>query len=452
MFKGAAFWALFLSVFFGTTVWAGQVTVQPEVIDDVLLNPGIGFTSFMRPDSDPVDGDGWHPATTIAYYRWYWDQIETADGVYNFEVIDQAIAAAERCGQKFSFRIMCADNSYNPVPTCLQSRIPGNLHRDGGFVPDFNSEAFLEYSLRLVQALGQRYDGNPAIDHVDIGTIGVWGEWHIAEVPNAPEVTTATCNRVLEAYRRAFPRTTLIVLINSVDALKRCADMGLGWRADCLGDLGEWATPENGYWNHHKDKYPVNLAAAAAEDNWKREPVIFEICIDVPHCKEKGFSVDEILNYALGYHVSVFNAKSIAVPKEWQPAFESFLKRMGYRLWVSEFTFPETVVRGEAIQVRSVWMNGGVAPPYKHYRIAYRLRPLNGGAILSSVSSIDVGALLPGSWVVEDAFAVPPETVPGAYSLEIAVLDPQVNTPVIRLANSGRRDDGWYPVGTLRVK
>jgi len=65
------------------------VKVLPKEIDDVLINPGIGFTTFQRFNGDDLNaGSGWteglpivyqdfdgdltnknYPQTTIAYFR-----------------------------------------------------------------------------------------------------------------------------------------------------------------------------------------------------------------------------------------------------------------------------------------------------------------------------------------------------------------------------------------------
>src|ERR1039458_1788355 len=70
--------------------------VRPKEIDDVLVNPGIGFTTFQRFNGDELNrGTGWtegypigyqefkaslenknYPMTTIAYFRVYWKFIE----------------------------------------------------------------------------------------------------------------------------------------------------------------------------------------------------------------------------------------------------------------------------------------------------------------------------------------------------------------------------------------
>ena len=71
--------------------------VRPLEIDDVLVNPGMGFTTFQRFNGDPLnEGMGWteghpieyqdfdgdltnedHPMTSLAYFRVNWRFVET---------------------------------------------------------------------------------------------------------------------------------------------------------------------------------------------------------------------------------------------------------------------------------------------------------------------------------------------------------------------------------------
>jgi hypothetical protein len=73
-----------------------KIYVRPVEIDDVLINPGIGFMTFQRFNGDELnEGSGWtegfpieyqefdgnlenknHPQTSIAYHRVYWKFVE----------------------------------------------------------------------------------------------------------------------------------------------------------------------------------------------------------------------------------------------------------------------------------------------------------------------------------------------------------------------------------------
>jgi hypothetical protein len=228
---------------------------------------------------------------------------------------------------------------------------------------------------RLVREFGKRYDGNPNIDHVDIRSLGRWGEWHFSgasSVPGSVDATPETRRLLVDMYLESFTKTPLIMLIGPIDDLRYAVSKGTGWRADCLGDLGLWGPR----WNHMRDRYQQNIDAAGAGDTWKQALVTFESCGVMQTWAYKGYDVEFIFDEALRWHCSVFNNKSSPVPPRWWSATEAFLKRMGYRFVLRSVTHPTTVDAGGALHVETEWDNIGVAPPYRRYFLAWQLTPV----------------------------------------------------------------------------
>src|SRR5438045_9713440 len=85
------------------------VIIRPVEIEDVLVNPEMGIQTFQRSNGDPINpGLRWSeagpsaapepaqgkpdfPESSIAYYRWFWSQLEPKPGEYAWEAIDLAI-------------------------------------------------------------------------------------------------------------------------------------------------------------------------------------------------------------------------------------------------------------------------------------------------------------------------------------------------------------------------
>jgi hypothetical protein len=108
--------------------------------------------------------------------------------------------------------------------------------------------------------------------------------------------------------------------------------------------------------------------------------------------------------------------------------------------------YPAHVARGTMAPVTMWWFNAGVAPVYQPYTLALAI-----GDTLVPLHA-DVTEWLPGDAVVEHPIAVPRELAPGRYPLRVALLDPVTRRPAIRLAITGRQDDGWYQVGEIVVE
>jgi hypothetical protein len=456
--------SVFVIIFIAHCFWLGNATaadrplcepgstiVRPAVIDSVLLNPGMGFETFNRTNDAPADSEGWHPQTTLAYYRWYWAEIEPQEGAFRFDLIDDAIARAAEQGQRLAFRIMPAALETNAVPAWFLAKGAHGVDLGNTFVPDFNDSTYLAAAERIITAIGQRYDGNPSIDHVDVGMMGLWGEWHVTGVQGAPSITLSATWRVVDSYRRAFPRTTLLLPLNTLGGQKRAKGIGIGWRADCLGDCCGDMNPDDPSWNHHEQMYPVVVSNAGIAEQWRVAPVAFEVCWDIPTWHGRGYDVHAILQYALDYHVSILNAKSVAIPESWKPAIEAFQAKMGYRMVIDEVCHPGTVSSDGLFTFKVRWKNVGVAPPYHPYRIAYRLRDNDEAVVWQQTSDVDIRGWVPGARSVIESFTLPRGVSTGAYTLDIAMLDPTDDVPAIRFANAGRRPDGWYPVSSITV-
>ena len=313
-----------------------------------------------------------------------------------------------------------------------------------------------------------RYDGHPDIDHVDLGSVGWWGEWHMSRSTNAPMPTPETQKKIVDAYLDAFQKTPLVMLIGGGDMLKYAVENGAGWRADCLGDMGGFSKT----WCHMRMAYPQRLPQADAIDAWKTAPVAWETCWDMRKWVDEGWSLRFIFNYALALHGSVINNKSAPLPEgeNIRPEVERFLRRLGYRLVLKELKHPKQAKPGEAIKVAMKWQNTGSAPCYRPYRLAYRLSNNNGDTTtivgLETVEKWMPGEIelfteeffeqpadLPPGPIndVAETIRLPDDLKPGDYKLSIAVVGEEDVEPLVQLGIEGRSEDGWYSLSKISV-
>jgi hypothetical protein len=197
-----------------------------------------------------------------------------------------------------------------------------------------------------------------------------------------------------------------------------------------------------------EDYYPQGIINFGMRDAWKKAPISFEVCWVMGKWKNEGWDVDRIIDESLKWHISSFNAKSSAVPKEWEPNVERWIKRMGYRLVLRKFTYPSRVEPNGTISFTSWWDNKGVAPCYKPFRFALRIR----GSEISEIlrTDADLTSWLPGDNLYDSKAFVPAHIDPGEYSLDLAIVDDK-NEPRVRLAIEGRREDGWYRLGGIEI-
>jgi hypothetical protein len=449
------------------------ITIVPEETDEILANPGMGWETFHHTCKQDKNLPSWIPST-VHYARWGWAELEPRQGEINYEFLDNVLKQSRAAGQTLAFRVMCCSTSpghpYHPAwLKNLGGRIIKTRRSDGPAVeiPDLDDPIVLRAHLDLIGRLGRRYDGHPDLDHVDLGSVGWWGEWHMSGALGAKMPTLENQKKVVDAYLAAFKKTPLLMLIGG-EMLKYATEHGTGWRADCLGDMGGFSKT----WCHMRMAYPTLIPRANAGDVWKTAPVAWETCWDIRRWVNEGWSLRFIFNYALALHGSYINNKSAPLPEaaNVRPEIERFLKRLGYRLVLRELRHSPTARVGGNLQLAMKWQDVGSAPCYRPYRLAYRLA--NGrGYEKVVVSKVTVNRWLPGSIElfteeffrqpkdlppgeivrVADVLALPKDMPAGKYVLSLAVVSGESVEPVVRLAIKGRGEDGWYPLSSIQV-
>jgi hypothetical protein len=468
------------------------VVVKPVEIHDVLVNPDIGFMTFQRFNGDALNaGTKWtegfpiqyqpfqgslenkdFPMTSIAYFRIYWRFLEPEKGIYNWEMIDKALQTAHARHQTLMLRIA-------PHGTDAASDVPGWYRRQTGeeFHPapggwqatkgkwliDPENPAYAEEFGGFIRALGNRYDGNPDLDLVDISILAAWGEGAGTNL-----LTDKTRHALIDSYTDSFHKTPLVTQLGDektvaytlsrsyeaagedAAAKRRAASLGderphVGWRADCLGDLGGFSKTVN----LMTDVYPEAIINLGLANAWKTAPVTMEACGVMQDWKNRGWDLQYIIDQSIQWHMSSFNAKSSPVPPAWRAQVNEWLNRMGYRFVLRRFTYPGTVGASRKLAFTSWWENQGDAPAYRRYPFALRLKRGADSAIL--VTDADIRTWLPGDNLYNDSVFVPRSLPEGDYTLEIALIDPATRKAKIKLAIAGVDADGWYPMGMLKI-
>jgi hypothetical protein len=453
---------------------AAWVRVAPEETDAILANPGMGWETFHHTANSDKNLPPWIPST-VHYARWGWGTLEPERGRIDYGFLDGVLEETRRSGQKLAFRAMCCSTSprrpYHPKwLTDIGGKVVVTRYGDGPEleVPVLDDPQVLAAHLDFIKRLGARYDGHPDIDHVDLGSVGWWGEWHMSRSSNAPMPTADTQKKIVDAYLAAFQKTPLVMLIGGGEMLKHAVENGTGWRADCLGDMGGFSKT----WCHMRMAYPRMLPEADALDAWKTSPVAWETCWDMRKWVNEGWSLRFIFNYALALHGSVINNKSAPLPQgeHVREEVERFLRRLGYRLVLKELRHPKQTKPGETLKLAMKWQNFGSAPCYRPYRLAFRLTSAKGYR-RAFASDVTVSEWLPGEieLFTEEFFQepadlppgevvgvagsvqLPDDLLPGTYTLSIAVVGEEDSQPVMELGIKGRSEDGWYPLSMVTI-
>jgi len=133
------------------------------------------------------DGRGRFPYS-VAYLRMNWEELEPAEGQYQWQVIDEPLRAWTRRGTRIAFRVMTTNahsRGYYCSPKWLfdagcrsyEYTVGGDDITSGGakiarIEPDYGDPLYLAKHAKFLGALAERYDGHPQIEFVDIGSYG----------------------------------------------------------------------------------------------------------------------------------------------------------------------------------------------------------------------------------------------------------------------------------------
>ena len=485
-----------------------QVTVFPTESNQLLTNPGAGMANFqfggacdgLDPAADPSEcanevTASWpvnHPDAGTAYFRWFWSDLEPVRGEIDFETIDAAIQAANALGQTASFRIMPIRENGLGVPNWL---LADPYLIDGEWVasnegpatywPDVRDDTLISELGRFLADLGDRYDGHPALDHVDIGTVGCRGafstgclargttvlEVHVRDDASQHSAVFDAYIAIIDHHLQAFSTTPTVMLgiggesPYELELFAHAIERGAGWRLDCWGDWGMFDAD----WSHQRDLYPAFLANAEAaipgfNDTWMHAPVQLETCGDMTDWAQRDWSmlppdgeVFRSFRFALDNHASVINGKLAEIPDLYTVALDDLLFEVGYRFVIDDFTYTDRVRPGVSTTWMSTWANTGVAPHYLPRTLNYRLKDELGDTVVQFESTADSTSWLPGTWRVEDTVMIPADLPLGVYQLDLAVLDRAGSAPTtpalppLHLGIEDRIEDGWYAMAEIII-
>jgi len=441
---------IFLAALAGTAA-AGE-TVQRVTfneVDTLFANPGAGWMSQQRsPKGEP------RFPCSVVYIRFGWADVEPAEGAYNWKLIDDVIAAWKPRGASVAMRVMtCSAHSagyYTSPKWLFDAGCKGFEYESGGgdptsggkriprIEPDYADPLYLAKHAAFIKALGQRYDGHPGVEFLDIGSYGVWGEWHTKHP--AP---VAVRQRIVDMYLAAFKKTPLVFMSDDAAVLPYALERGAGFRRDGVGS--PWHEQN---WIGSK-KY---AAAQSMADTWKTAPVVFEWFGDYDYLKSRGWSFDGAVNFMLTNHVAMINDNVGRFPPEARPQLNRLARLAGYRFVLREASHPSTVKRGAAFSLNMKWSNVGVGKLYRPFALRVSLVDASGRSAVEAESKADPRAWLPGDRDLTETVQLPASLSAGDYALAVALVDPSGQRPPLRLAMDAPEQAGRYTVGKIHVE
>lgn len=458
------------------TAGAQENVVRPKDTGAALVNPSMGWTLMFYSNIPTNYGSKLAPSNTVddfpglsvVYLRVPWAYIEPEEGKFNWALLDTPAQRWIAKGKQVAFRITCSENWMNPATpewvfkagakkvSYVWGKGPS---ADGNLTdPDFDDPIFLKKLDQFLAAMALRYNGNPHVAFIDIGSFGMWGEGHTASSSQvSQEKTNEIVRKHIDMHKRRFSKT-LLSLNDDVNGSSTpgahftLADYGLERGVTLRDDSILVQAPPNS-WYH----------AELAQEFWPNLPVIVEHEHYGSSKSGGAWTGDLLLKAIESYHASYLTIHWW--PHEFLEANKDTVNRvnmrLGYRIQLHELSWPMSAKIGKPFTVKSVWANAGVAPCYPGGYMALTLKDEKGGivAVLSD-ESMNMGSLKVGTadktpeTAHSSTFAaalIAPTTLAGEYDVFVSVGE-RDGTPKIALPLSD--DDGQkrYKVGKMKLE
>ena len=337
-----------------------KVIYETELSGEVIVNPHKGYVMEVHnPDMlysgkhrlgiDGSENNHAWDVISVCCSVLYWEELNPAEGVYNWEEIDTMLDACEQAGYTYAFRIIPystgrgSDDNYGEehdfVPQWVYDKgakqnIATYKYRDNSpqiKVPDWSDPIYIKAYKDFMTALAERYDNDPRVEYMEIRAFGNMGEWHTSEFIGNEMPSAKTQMDMLDHYKSVFKNIRCCVFIDARGEVYDYANsLGFAKRSDGLvmGKNYEWelvpsyeANVMTMGDNHNTYEYMLKVNNPNYV-NWTRER--YRECLEISHLtfmamdqdsgcglsiyRDQKDLIDE-MNNRLGYDLTVTSAK-----------------------------------------------------------------------------------------------------------------------------------------------
>ena len=388
---------------------AVRVTAYPVDNGEALINPGMGWVHHYYDNTlshygnreEPHDTLQDFPGLSVIYLRLAWGYIEPEQGKFNWSIVDGPAQRFIDRGFQVAFRFTCYEghsSQFDATPRWVRDAgAQGKMTKEGDgkeyWQPRYDDPVLLHHLEGFLAAAARRYDGNPNVAWIDVGSFGIWGEGH-----TKLDYTREARKQHVDLHAKYFKKT--LIAVND--------DLG-GSQKGKNGTLEDIVIGE-GRFTLRDDSILVNpgpkayRSAYMAERFWPREPIILE---SEHYGAPRGRAYwDNGAIYAES--VEAYRASYLSVhwyPREFLNENRDFIRRMnlrlGYRLNLLEASWPAHIGLNGQFELVTKWKNVGVAPCYPGGWVALTFKTSQGGIVAVFVDESwnmrDLGVDKPGA-------------------------------------------------------
>jgi hypothetical protein len=415
-----------------------------------LLNPFKGFYTNVSTKLEDLA-----LPQSMAYSGFTWKDLEgNKRNGFNWKHIEKDWAWHTNKNRNIIIRFKVADpwsKDDKDYPDWLKEF--NSQHRryfiDGGtgIVPNWDSNIFLKEHRRAILALGKRYDKDPRIAWVEVGSYGIWGEWHMYQNEHLSARVESKLS-ILNSYIKAFPNKDLVIPFDDSFALEYMIKRGVGVRNDCLGK------PDSNKWFLDSiDNLPKDVKKSMLKDRF----IVGEFCggEQGAHFAMKNYK-NENMNFIKRSSWSSIGPAGGSFLLSDKNEIRELYKSLGYRFVLLQSSFNEKVLKGQDLNLKLNLKNHGVASFPKNWTTKIYIKDSE-GKILINYSVKDRGWLSsewkPGIHNLSTTLPLSKlELNSGTYSMFIGIEDPDSLKPNIQFANINHDNNKRFFIGTFSLR
>jgi hypothetical protein len=452
-------------------------------------NPDKGLLPYYVPGGPP--GGGFPHSLEWSYLGL--DTLMKGVDTFDWNALDAMLDEVALRGNRMAVRPYI---EYPGKPLALPGFLSGSVtlrHDDVSDVdsPDYDAPDLVRALESFIAAFGARYDGDPRLAYLQLGLVGLWGEWQTwpydgTAVTGRPNYmpTTATQNTLVDAYHRAFTRTPLQVRFASTDG-GNAVDAGVGLHDNswCYRESREGSAPLGttlpvslGGWG---DSFLQIELDAGAENTWVDATVAGEVRNEIQSVLFAGGPQVDALTKCVGLtHASwLVDDSGVTNTSPTDAATSSFARSLGYELTVTAAYFDDSALAaGTATTISVTVENRGLARFPSAWPVVLGVRDAGGTIVATVTTGWDLRTIQPATIAAFPDWKLPsdPESInfappavfvasvplaglaAGGYDLVLRVQSPlEARTPAakrLRFANATQEagGDAWLVLAVFQ--
>jgi hypothetical protein len=429
-----------------------------------------GITKYIPKNDEELKS---FPCLDHIYLRLAWSFLEPKYQQYNWKLIDDVIEKWVAKGLGVSFRISCKESGvpcYATPEWVKDAGAQGSYHvawGDETWRPDYGDPIFLRYLDEFHAAFAARYDGQPWLEYVDIGSYGQWGEGHnfMCGDDHAP---IEVVKQHIDIYRKHYKNAPLVISDDVVgnrdddkgpELANYIVQNGISFRDDSIGV------------RFYLDNYPHDSV---------RSPELFErvygdraTVLELQHYHmmkspelDNSWRGPEGSEYGAEYFENAIRSMRATYigyhgyAREWladnAKTTLKFANLCGYWFFPESAESPQEAKVGSPIPLNLTWLNRGVAPAYHRYVLKLQLRDEKGKVAHQQIlSGCNVTQWMPQQSVTESyQIDLSDELPTGEYSMEIGLWEnetPNARPVMLALKPEMKTTDNFYRIGSLQI-